>query len=122
MQRKDTIIVRNDETDVLKLLTVYAKNQGSKNPEKLYIVYTKLVYKILEIESGLRGQFNASQLSIIATLEILIAQTVIELMQNNIHYKIIYVTVKQKLISFKTLISIKKIYVQEEQLSFKIAS
>ena len=122
MQRKNSIQIRNDETDILKILTTYARKQGSKSPEKLYMVYTKLVYKTLNIESGLRGQFNASQLSIIATLEILIAQTVIELMQNNIHYKIIYVTVKQKLISFKTLISIKKIYVQEEQLSFKIAS
>mgnify|MGYP000331906382 CR=1 FL=1 len=52
MDRRIAIQVRNEETDVLKVLTNYAKNQGSKNPEKLYLVYTKLIYKILDIESG----------------------------------------------------------------------
>ena len=123
MQRNNSITVRNEETDVIKLLSVYAKNQGSRSPEKLYIVYTKLVYKILDIESGLRGHFNASQLSIIGTLEIMIAQTVIELMKENIHYKIIYQTVKQKLNSFIGLISVKEIYsVDKELFNIKLAS
>ena len=123
MQRDNSITVRNEETDVLKLLAIYAKNQGSRSPEKLYIVYTKLVYKILDIESGLRGYFNASQLSIIATLEIMIAQTVIELMKENIHYKVIYQTVKQKLNSFVGLIAVKEIYsVDKELYNIKLAS
>ena len=123
MQRDNSITVRNEETDVLKLLAIYAKNQGSRSPEKLYIVYTKLVYKILDIESGLRGYFNASQLSIIATLEIMIAQTVIELMKENIHYKVIYRIVKQKLNSFVGLISVKEIYsVDKELYNIKLAS
>ncbi len=123
MQRKNSILLRNEETDIIKLLGIYAKNQGSQSPEKLYMVYTKLVYKTLNIESGLRGHFNSSQLSIIATSEILIAQTVIELMQNNIHYKEIYQIVKQKLNSFVSLISTKKIYsVEEELYNIKLAS
>ncbi|MAD41818.1 MAG: hypothetical protein CL623_05445 [Arcobacter sp.] len=123
MQRNNSILVRNDETDVIKLLSFYAKNQGSRSPEKLYIVYTKLVYKILDIKSGLRGHFNASQLSIIGTLEIMIAQTVIELMKENIHYKVIYQIVKQKLNSFVGLISVKEIYsVDKELYNIKLAS
>ncbi len=115
--------IRNDETDVLKLLTIYAKNQGSKSPEKLYMVYTKLVYKTLDIESGLRGHFTSSQLSIIATLEIIIAQTVIELMKENIHYKIIYQLVKKKLQQFVGLITVKEIYSTNKKLySFNLAS
>ncbi|AXH11073.1 hypothetical protein [Halarcobacter bivalviorum] len=115
--------IRNDETDVLKLLTIYAKNQGSKSPEKLYMVYTKLVYKTLDIESGLRGHFTSSQLSIIATLEIMIAQTVIELMKENIHYKIIYQLVKKKLQQFVGLITVKEIYSTNKKLySFNLAS
>jgi len=115
--------IRNDETDVLKLLTIYAKNQGSKSPEKLYLVYTKLVYKTLDIESGLRGHFTSSQLSIIATLEIMIAQTVIELMKENIHYKIIYQLVKKKLQQFVGLITVKEIYSTNKKLySFNLAS
>lgn len=36
---------RLKETDVIKLLQDYAKEQGSKNSDKLYIVYTKLAKK-----------------------------------------------------------------------------
>lgn len=116
MDRKSSISVRKKETDVMKLLEVYAKEQGSKSPEKLYMVYTKLVYKILDIQSGLRGEFNSSQLSIIATLEIMIAQTVIRLMKENIHYKIIYKMVKQKANSFVGLISVEEIYSHDNEL------
>lgn len=110
MTRINSIEVRNDETDVLKVLTTYAKVQGSKNSEMLYLVYTKLVYKTLNIESGLRGSFNSSQLSLIATIEIMIAQTVIKLMKQNIHYKEIYQIIKQKLEQFVDLISVQEIY------------
>lgn len=123
MQRKNSIEIRNDETDVLKVLTIYAKNQGSRSPEKLYMVYTRLVYKTLNIESGMRGQFNASQLSIVATLEIMIAQTVIDLMNDNVHYKEIYQIVKQKLKSFVKLIHVNKIYnTNKEVYNISLAS
>ncbi|MDN5078263.1 hypothetical protein PJV89_09245 [Aliarcobacter butzleri] len=123
MNRKVSIQIRNEETDVLKILTIYAKNQGSKSPEKLYMAYTKLVYQTLNIGSGLRGEFNPQVLSLIATEEIIIAQTVIELMKKNIHYKIIYQEVKQKLNSFVGLISVKEIYkVDKELYTIKLAS
>ncbi|MFW3440463.1 hypothetical protein ACN9J6_02920 [Aliarcobacter butzleri] len=123
MDRKVSIQIRNEETDVLKILTIYAKNQGSKSPEKLYMAYTKLVYQTLNIGSGLRGEFNPQVLSLIATEEIIIAQTVIELMKKNIHYKIIYQEVKQKLNSFVGLISVKEIYkVDKELYTIKLAS
>lgn len=115
MERKNSIQVRNDETDVLKLLEKYAKKQGSKNPEKLYMVYTKLVYKTLNIESGLRGQFSSSQLSVIATVEIMISQTVIQLMKENFHYKLIYQIVKDKLQQFVGLISVQEVYNSRER-------
>lgn len=123
MNRKVSIQIRNEETDVLKILTIYAKNQGSKSPEKLYMAYTKLVYQTLNIGSGLRGEFNPQVLSLIATEEIIIAQTVIELMKKNIHYKIIYQEVKQKLNSFVGLISVKEVYkVDKELYTIKLAS
>lgn len=87
------------------------------------MIYTKLVYQTLNIESGLRGEFNPQVLSLIATEEIIIAQTVIELMKKNIHYKIIYQEVKQKLNSFVGLISVKEIYkVDKELYTIKLAS
>lgn len=123
MDRKVSIQIRNDETDVLKVLTNYAKEQGSKNPEKLYLVYTRLVNKTLNIKSGLRGQFNAHQLSIIATIEIMIAQTVIQLIKENIQYKEIYQIIKQKLQSFVGLISVKEIYSTDMEIyNIKLAS
>lgn len=123
MTRKNSIEIRNDETDVLKILKEYAKKQGSKSPDKLYMVYTKLVYKTLNIDSGLRGQFNSSQLSIIATLEIMIAQTVIDLMKENVYYKEIYQIVKSKLQQFTGLIAVNQVYSTNKELySFNIAS
>ncbi len=123
MQRENSIIVRNDETNVIKILSIYAKDQGSKSPEKLYMVYTKLVYKTLNIESGLRGHLNSSQLSVIVTAEIMIAQTVIQLMKDNVHYKLIYQTVKNKLKDFVGLISISEIYsVKSKQYTIGLAS
>lgn len=123
MDRKVSIQIRNDETDVLKVLTNHAKKQGSKNSEKLYLVYTRLVNKTLNIKSGLREQFNAQQLSIIATIEIMIAQTVIQLIKQNIQYKEIYQITKQKLQSFVGLISVKEIYSTDIEIyNIKLAS
>ncbi|WP_419767886.1 hypothetical protein [Arcobacter sp.] len=123
MERNNSKIIRNDETNVLKVLTEYAKNQGSKSPEKLYMVYTKLVYKILNIESGLRDKFNSSQLSLIATSEIMIRQTVLELMKKNIHYKLIYQSVKDKLQKFICLIAVEDVYKSnKEQYQLNLVS
>lgn len=38
---------RLKETDVIKQLEEYAKNQGSKNHRKLYMVYTKLAKRVV---------------------------------------------------------------------------
>lgn len=38
---------RLKETDVIKLLTEYAKEQGSSHPDKLYVVYTKLANSVI---------------------------------------------------------------------------
>ena len=55
--------------------------------------------------------------------EILIAQTVIELIKENIQYKKIYQIVKQKLQSFVGLISVKEIYSTDIELyNIKLAS
>lgn len=122
MDRKISIEIRKEETDVLKILTNYAKMQGSKNPEKLYMVYTKLVYKTLNIESGLRGKLNPHQLSIIATIEIMIAQTVINLMKINVHYKLIYQEVKSKLQQFVGLITLNEVYSTQNNYIVSLAS
>jgi hypothetical protein len=53
----------------------------------------------------------------------MIAQTVIELMKRDIHYKIIYQEVKLKLQSFVGLISVREIYNSNEEIyNIKIAS
>lgn len=110
MNRYNSKELRRKETDVIKLLSDYARKQGSKNPEMLYMVYTQLVYKILDVESGLRGSFNSAQLSLIATIELMIAQTVVELMKQNIYYKDIYQIVKKKLQQLVGLISVQEVY------------
>ena len=42
---------RLKETDVIKLLTEYAKNQGSMHPDKLYVVYGLFVLKTRKVNN-----------------------------------------------------------------------
>ena len=107
MDRGTSLKIRKNETNIIKILENYAKAQGSKNYNKLYLVYTKLVYKTLGIQSGNRDNLSPNILSILSTMEILIAQTVIELMKKNVHYKIIYITTKEKLYTLKELLYIE---------------
>lgn len=45
--REQEKIVRRKETDTIQELIIYAKAQGSKHPEKLYTVYSRLIHKLL---------------------------------------------------------------------------
>ena len=48
--RKQGKLTRRNETDVIASLILYATEQGSKNANKLYVVYSKLVNNLVGIE------------------------------------------------------------------------
>ena len=78
---------RLKETDVIKLLQDYAKEQGSKNSDKLYMVYTKLAKSVV---GGKRDSVSVSELNNLTLVESIILQTIQIDMSMGMHYKDIY--------------------------------
>lgn len=78
---------RLKETDVIKLLVEYAKEQGSEHSDKLYMVYTNLAKSII---GGKRDNITASDLNNLTLVESIILQTIRIDMSMGMHYKDIY--------------------------------
>ena len=91
---------RLKETDVIKLLVEYAKEQGSKNSDKLYITYTKLANTIINCK---RDEADISQLNNLTLVESIILQTIRIDMSLNMHYKEIYKDCKGRIEMFKEI-------------------
>lgn len=94
-------LTRRSETDVIKKLIEYAKQQGSKNSQMLYLTYTKLANKII----GINGRDNASimQLNTLSLAEHIILNCIQQGMTENLHYKDIYRNSKKRLEAFKDI-------------------
>lgn len=88
---------RIKETDVIKLLEDYAKEQGSKNSDKLYMVYTKLAKSVV---GGKRDSVSASELNNLTLVESIILQTIQIDMSMGMHYKNIYKDCKDRIERF----------------------
>lgn len=91
---------RLKETDVIKLLIEYAKEQGSRNSDKLYITYTKLANTIINCK---RDQANIMQLNNLTLVEGMILQTIRIDMSLGMHYKDIYKDCKTRIEMFKDI-------------------
>lgn len=109
--RKQGKLTRRQEVDVLALLVDYAKNQGSKNADKMYLTYTKLVNGAVGLQGGQREYATEKVLSIIALFEDMILHTVQEDMSNGVFYKDIYQNCKRKINEM-----MKYVYLPNEKL------
>lgn len=78
---------RLKETDVIKLLVDYAKEQGSTHSDKLYVTYTKLAKSVI---GGNRNNITVSDLNNLTLVESIILQTIRIDMSMGMHYKDIY--------------------------------
>ena len=100
--REQGKLTRKAETDVLKRLVEYAKEQGYNHKDNLlYINYTKLANKIC----GISGRDNASmeQLSNLTVAENIILHCIDYGIQENKYYKDIYQDCKKRLKMFKNI-------------------
>lgn len=100
--REQGKLTRKAETNILKRLAEYAKEQGySHKDELLYINYTKLANKIC----GVSGRDNASmeQLSNLTVAENIILHCIDCGIQENKYYKDIYQDCKKRLEMFKDI-------------------
>lgn len=93
--RKDGKLTRKQESDVLKDLVEYAKGQGSKHPEKLYVVYSNLANKTVGIQN--RRFATPSQLRSLALVESIMMHTIQLDIKRQMHYKDIYKDCKAKM-------------------------
>lgn len=88
---------RLKETDVIKTLTEYAKNQGSEHSDKLYITYTKLSKTVV---NGSREEMTVTDLNTLTLIESIILQTIRIDMSMGMHYKEIYKDCKSRIEKF----------------------
>lgn len=88
---------RLKETDVIKLLADYAKEQGSTHSDRLYMTYTKLAKTVI---GGKRDDMSASDLNNLTLVESIILQTIKIDMSMGMHYKDIYKDCKDRIDRF----------------------
>ena len=72
--RRQGKLTRKSETEVIRQLIEYAREQGSQNPDKLYMVYSKLANKVAGIED--RDRSNVMQLNNLSIIENIILQCI----------------------------------------------
>ena len=88
--RENGKLARRNETDAIATLILYAKEQGSKNADMMYITYSKLVNKLVGISTGMRESVDIEILMYIKKLEDLFTKIIIDSMGNKVYYKEIY--------------------------------
>lgn len=99
--RYESKLARKAETDVLKQLVEYAKEQGSENANMLYMVYTKLANKAMRIEN--RDTATITQLNGLNVVEHMILYQIQLGIENGVYYKDIYKKCVQVIEQFKSL-------------------
>ena len=88
---------RLKETDVIKLLAEYAKEQGSTHSDKLYLIYSKLANSIV---GGKRDDMTVSELNTLTLVESIIKQTIEINMSMGMDYREIYRDCKDRIEQF----------------------
>jgi Rha family phage regulatory protein len=86
---------RKAETDVLKKLVEYAKQQGSEHADMLYVTYSKLANKTAGVTD--RETATTQQLMNLSFVENIILNMVQDGIQQELPYKEIYRNVKDRL-------------------------
>ena len=92
---------RREETDEIKELISYAEWQGSTHAGFLYITYSKLVKKMLGIES--RETADTLTLSRAAEMERIIRRVIKDGIEAGDGYKAIYQAAKHRLLAFREI-------------------
>ena len=103
--------VRIECTDTIKEFVEYAKSQGSTKAEMYYKHFTKAEYMALgfmeQAKPKLRDTLDLMQLHQLILAEDLTRRCIKKYMSENLHYKEIYILVKQDIENFaKTLVLI----------------
>lgn len=99
--RKAGKLTRKAETDTIKKLVEYAKEQGSEHADKLYTTYSKLANKMAGIQK--RDEATVIQLNNFSLMENIILHVIDTGILTGKHYKEIYQDCKKRLETVKDL-------------------
>ena len=72
----------------------YVKEQGSKNADRYYVLFTKLINSKMGIQSGKRDELSQETLMELKSLETLVKMRIRKLIEKETPYKEIYQDVK----------------------------
>ena len=96
--------IRLETTDTIKEFVEYATNQGSKSANMYYKHFTNAEYKALgfiqQAKPNLRDTLDLMQLNQLILAEDLTKRCIKKYMKENLHYKEIYILVKQDIENF----------------------
>lgn len=92
--RNESKEARRYETDQIKLFVEYTKEQGSKNADRYYVLFTKLINSKMGIQSGKRDELSQETLMELKSLETLVKMRIRKLIEKETPYKEIYQDVK----------------------------
>lgn len=98
--REESKRARRYETDQIKLFVAYAKKQGSRNADKYYMNFTKLINAKLGLQGSQRDNVSQETLMELKALETLVKMRIRKLMEDNTPYKTIYQNVKKMVEAF----------------------
>jgi Rha family phage regulatory protein len=93
--RQQGKLTRKAETDIIKKLVEYAKEQGSTHADMLYVTYTKLANKIIGVKH--REDATTMQLNNLSLAEHIIKNVIDSGIQTEMNYKDIYKESKKRL-------------------------
>ena len=98
--REESKKARRYETDQIKLFVEYAKEQGSRNADKYYMIFTKLINSKVGLQGGQRDYISQETLLELKSLETLVKMRIRKLMEKNVPYKQIYQDIKDMVQEF----------------------
>lgn len=99
--RKQGKLTRKTETDVIKKLVEYAKEQGSSHADMLYMTYSKLANKYAGVDK--RDNASVMQLNNLSLMEHIILNVIQNGITTGMYYKEIYKASKARLESMKDI-------------------
>lgn len=99
--RKAGKLTRQAETDTIKRLVEYAKEQGSTHSDKLYMTYSKLANKMVGVAK--REEATVMQLNNLSLMEHIILHVIDTGIFMGKHYKEIYQDCKLRLVTIRDL-------------------
>ena len=100
-QRNHGKLVRSMETNVIKKLVEYAKEQGSTHASMLYMTYSKLANKMVRISN--RDLATCQQLNELSFIENIILNQIRVGMDQGLPYKEIYQICKKRIEQFQEI-------------------